>query len=150
MNYHTALVQLPLVREHGGEPVRTPEDAYRCFADIATLAQESFQVLLLNAKHRLIDREMVSLGLVDASLAHPREVLRAAICAGASAVVLCHGHPSGDPTPSAEDIRVTRQLIQAGRIIDINVVDHVIIGRSLEPGAPPYLSLRENGLCTFA
>ena len=95
MNYHTALVQLPLVREHGGEPVRTPEDAYRVCADIATLAQESFQVLLLNAKHRLIDREMVSLGLVDASLAHPREVFRAAICAGASAVVLCHGHPSG-------------------------------------------------------
>ena len=149
MNYHTALVQLPLVRESTGERVRTPEDVYHICGDIAALAQETFHALLLDAKNGVINREMVSLGVADASLVHPREVFRAAIESGAVAIVVAHNHPTGDPTPSAEDIRITRRLIEAGKVLDIKVVDHVIIGRSLEPGAQGFLSLRESGLCTF-
>ena len=143
MNYSPALVQLPLVRESSGERVRTPADAYRLCRDIAELAQESFHVLSLDVRNRLIDRQLVSLGLASSSLVHPREAFRQAIVSGASSVVLIHNHPSSDPTPSAEDIRITRQLIQAGRIIDIKVIDHVVIGR------PDFVSLREAGLCTF-
>ena len=126
MNYSTAIVQLPLVKEAKGQCVRTPTEVTAVCNDMKTLAQESFQVLLLNSKNHLINRHMVSLGLVDASLVHPREVMRPAITEGASAIVLVHNHPSGDPTPSAEDIRITRQLIEAGRIIDIRVLDHIM------------------------
>lgn len=155
MNYHPALVQLPLVREASGQRIATPDDVYRVCRDIAELAQESFHVLTLTAKNRLINRHLVSLGLVDASLVHPREVYRPALSDGASAVVLAHNHPSGDPTPSAEDIRITRQLIEAGRIIDIKVLDHVVIGRPIEPtgdqpGRAGHLSLRESGTVQFA
>jgi len=151
--YNTALIQLPLVRESTGEHVRTPEDVGRVCADISGLAQESFHVLTLNAKNRLINRHLVSLGLADASLVHPREVFRSAIGAdGACAVILVH--PSGDPAPSAEDLRITRQLVQAGRVVDIKVLDHVIIGRPIgvvdgQPGQPGFLSLRESGLVSF-
>lgn len=156
MNYSTALVQLPLVRETNGVRVRTPEDVYRVCRDIADLAQESFHVLTVNAKNTLINRHLISLGLVDSALVHPREVFRAAIGSdGASGVLLVHGHPSGDPTPSAEDLRITRQLVEAGRIVDIKVLDHIVIGRPIEargdqPGRPGYMSLRESGLCVFA
>ena len=150
-NFLTALVQLPLVRETAREKIRTPDDVYRVCGDIAQLAQESFFVLTVTAKHHLISRHLVSLGLVDASLVHPREVFRVAIRedGGASALVLAHNHPTGDPTPSAEDIRITRQLVQAGQIVDITVLDHVVIGRPLG-SSPAFVSMRESGLCTFA
>ena len=150
MNYRTALVQLPLVRESPRERIRTPEEVYRVCSDIGAFAQESFQILALDSKNRLINRHLVSLGVADASLVHPREVFRAAIAedGGACALVLVHNHPSGDPTPSAEDLRITRQLIEAGKIIDIKVIDHVVIGRPLN-GSPAFLSMRESGLCTF-
>ncbi len=148
MNYATALVQLPLVREPGTRLIRTPEDAALACADIASLAQESLHVLCLDVANRLINRHMVSLGTVDASVAHAREVFRAAVSDGASAVVLVHNHPSGSASPSAEDIRVTRGLVEAGRIMDIPVHDHVILGR--EGGnTPALLSLREAGICDF-
>jgi DNA repair protein RadC len=94
------------------------------------------------------------LGLVDASLIHCREAYRAAIRDGASSIVLIHNHPSNDPTPSAEDMRITRQLVEAGKILDIKVLDHVVIGRAVEPtdeqpGRPAFFSLRESGLCSF-
>ena len=154
MNYQTALVQLPLVREAGKERVISPADVYRVCADIADLAQESFHVLCLGSKNNLINRHMVSLGTVDTALVHPREVFRPAITDGAAAVLCAHSHPSGDPTPSAEDIRITRQLVQAGQIIGIKVLDHVVIGRAVEPvgnqsGRPGYLSLRESGVVEF-
>ena len=146
------MVQLPLmVRESGSGSavsIRTPEDIAGVCSDLRGLAQECFQVLCLNTKNQVLDRILVSLGLVDASLVHPREVFRSAIVAGACAVVLVHNHPSGDPTPSAEDVRVTRQLVQAGEILDIKVLDHVIIG---QPGAggPGWCSMREEGLANF-
>ena len=147
--YNPALVQLPLVRESTGERVRTPEDVCRVCGDIACLAQESFHVLCVNTRNCLINRHLISLGLADASLVHPREVFRAAIGEdGASAVLLVHNHPSGDPTPSGEDLRITRQLVAAGNIIDIKVIDHVIVGRPRD-GSPAFVSMRESGLVSF-
>ena len=148
MNYTAVVVQLPLVRECKQERARTPEDVAGICADLGNLAQESFHTLILNSKNRLINRVMVSMGIVDASLVHPREVFRQAVAENASAVLLVHNHPSGDPTPSAEDIRITRQMIEAGRILDIKVLDHVIIGRKSE-STQGFLSMRESGLCEF-
>ena len=149
MNYTTALVQLPLVRETRKERIRSPEDVAKICADMENLAQETFHVLLLNAKNCLVDRQMVSLGIADASLVHAREVFRPAIVENAAAIVLIHNHPSGDPAPSAEDVRITKQIIEAGRIVGIAVQDHVIIGRTSESGRG-FLSMREQGLCDFA
>ena len=90
--------------------------------------QESFWVLLLNNKHRLLRRIRVTKGLVNRSLVHPREVFREAIKDTASAVILAHNHPSGCPEPSVEDVRITERLVDAGRIIGIQVLDHLILG----------------------
>lgn len=148
MNYTTAIVQLPLVKEEAGERVATPADAYRICSDLAQLAQESFHVLILNSKNALVERCLVSLGLVDASLVHPREVFRTAIHKNAAGILLAHNHPSGDPYPSVEDIRITKQLVEAGRIIDIKILDHVIIGRK-SGDHEAFFSLREEGICKF-
>jgi DNA repair protein RadC len=106
---------------------------------------ESFQVLLLNVRKKLIRAEKISQGLLDTILVHPREVFRAAIAANAAGIVLVHNHPSGDPTPSDADIKVTRDLIRAGQLLKIEVVDHVIIGRATAERAKDYASLRELG-----
>lgn len=155
MNYSTALIQLPLVCEPGNQKIVSPADAYSICRDIVNLAQESFHVLNLNTRNVLINRHMVSLGIADSTLIHPREVFRTAIQDGASALILVHNHPSGDPQPSTEDLRITRQLVSAGEVIGIKVMDHVVIGRPVEPfgeslGRLGYLSLRESGLCTFS
>jgi DNA repair protein RadC len=148
-------VDLPLVRESmrdlNGGPVRarTPQDIVALCDDIRHSAQEAFIVVDLNAKNNVIDKRLVSLGLLDASLVHPREVFRGAIVNNAAAVVVCHNHPSGDPTPSAEDIRITRQLVDAGKVLSIRVLDHVVIGRP-DNGTPGFLSLREAGLVAFS
>ena len=127
---------------------RTPEDIVNFCADMRDASQEMLVVILLNTRNRIIDRVMVSLGIQDSSLVHPREVFRPAILKSAASVVLVHNHPSGDPTPSAEDIRVTRQLVQAGAIVGIQVLDHIIIGRP-EGVSKGYLSFRESGLVEF-
>jgi DNA repair protein RadC len=106
---------------------------------------ESFHVLLLNVRKKLIRAEPISQGLLDTILVHPREVFRAAIAANAAAIVLVHNHPSGDPTPSEADIKVTRDLIRAGQLLKIEVVDHVIIGRASAERAKDWSSLRELG-----
>lgn len=108
---------------------------------------EHFQVLLLNTRRRLLRIEPVSIsqGTLDTVLVHPREVFRAAILANAAAVVLVHNHPSGDPTPSEADIRVTRELIRAGQLLKIEVVDHIILGRRTAERTTDYVSLRELG-----
>lgn len=143
------MIQLPLVKEAKKVMVRTPENVRDVCEDIKDLAQETFHVLMLNAKNCLINRQMVTIGLADASLVHPREVFRPAIAENASAIVLAHNHPSGDPTPSAEDIKITKQLIEAGKLLNIAVQDHVIIGKESE-ASKGYLSMREHGLCGFA
>jgi len=106
---------------------------------------ESFQVLLLNTRKKLIRVEEIADGTLDTLLVHPREVFRAAITANAAGVVLVHNHPSGDPAPSEADIKTTRDLIRAGQLLKIEVVDHVIIGRASAGRAKDYTSLRELG-----
>jgi DNA repair protein RadC len=106
---------------------------------------ETLQVLLLNTRRRLIRVEEVTDGTIDTRLVHAREVFRHAIAANASAIVLAHNHPSGDPTPSEADIKVTRDLIRAGQLLKIEVLDHIVIGRATEGRAKDYSSLRELG-----
>ena len=106
---------------------------------------ETLQVLLLNTRRRLIRVEEITDGTIDTLLVHPREVFRSAIAANAAAVVLAHNHPSGDPAPSEADIKVTRDLIRAGQLLKIEVIDHVIIGRATPERPKDYCSLRELG-----
>ena len=106
---------------------------------------EKLQVLLLNTRRRLIRVEEVADGTIDTLLVHAREVFRHAIAANAAAIVLAHNHPSGDPTPSEADIKVTRDLIRAGQLLKIDVLDHVILGRATPERAKDYASLRELG-----
>ena len=106
---------------------------------------ETLQVLLLNVRRRLIRIEEIADGTLDSILVHPREVFKSAISANAAAVVLVHNHPSGDPTPSEADIKVTRDLIRAGQLLKIEVLDHVIIGHATSERSKDYASLRELG-----
>ncbi len=122
------------------EPIRGPADVFaRVGPLLRDLLQEEFHALLLNTQHRVIRDVLVTRGILDASLIHPREVFRAAIVESAAGVILVHNHPSGDPTPSQEDRAVTRQLVSAGSAVGIPVLDHVIVG---ERG---YVSLAEAG-----
>lgn len=102
-------------------------------------AVERFGVVLLDTKHQLIRERVLSIGSLDAVMAHPREVFRDALAAGAAGVVAFHNHPSGDPTPSPEDVQITRRLVTAGRILGIDFVDHLIIADAR------YFSMREFG-----
>lgn len=106
---------------------------------------EFFHALLLNARRKLIRVEQISQGLVDSIMVHPREVFRAAIAANACSVLLVHNHPSGDPVPSEADIRATRDLIRAGQLLKIEVVDHIILGRRSAANDKGYVSLRQLG-----
>jgi len=107
--------------------------------------KEEFQVLLLNTRKRLIRVEKISDGLLDTVLVHPREVFKSAIAANASSIILVHNHPSGDPTPSDADVKVTRDLIRAGQLLKIEVLDHIIFGTATKERAKDYASLRELG-----
>ncbi|MCX8117781.1 MAG: DNA repair protein RadC [Desulfobacterota bacterium] len=104
------------------------------------LRKEVFKVLLLNRANRLIKEVTISEGTLDASLVHPREVFREALLESAAGVILLHNHPSGNPTPSEEDLRITRQLVEAGRLMGIKVYDHVILA------GDDYRSLADEGL----
>jgi DNA repair protein RadC len=107
---------------------------------------EVFEVLLLNTRRRLIGNPVkIADGTLDTILVHPREVFKAAIAANAAAIVLVHNHPSGDPTPSEADIKVTRDLIRAGQLLKIEVLDHVIMGLKTAERERDYASLRELG-----
>ena len=110
------------------EPVAGPGDVYRLLAPtLGDLDHEEFHVVLLNAQNIPITHKLVTRGILDASLIHPREVFRAAIVSAAAAIILVHNHPSGSPRPSAEDWSVTRRLATAGDGLGIPVLDHVII-----------------------
>ena len=106
---------------------------------------EHFQVVLLNTRRKLISVEKISQGTLDTILVHPREVFKSAIASSASAIVLVHNHPSGDPTPSEADVKVTRDLIRAGQVLKIEVLDHIILGRQSNERTRDYASLRELG-----
>ncbi len=124
-----------------GIPVRGPRDVHEIFGHkLQDLPVEEFHVAILDSQHRLERDVTVTRGLLNSSLVHPREVFREAIAENAAAIILVHNHPSGDPTPSPDDRITTEQLVQAGRVLDIPVQDHIIIGRGR------YLSFAEAGL----
>jgi DNA repair protein RadC len=124
-----------------GTPVRSPRDVFQLMQPFADReVGESFWILALDSQHRVSGPTVITRGILNASLVHPREVFQAAILASAVAVVLVHNHPSGDPTPSPDDRAVTDQLVAAGRLLDIPVHDHVILGRGR------YTSFAEAGL----
>lgn len=114
---------------------------------IQGLEVEKFWVLCLNRKNRLKKLVEITSGTATSSLAHPREVFRAAVQHGATAIVCAHNHPSGDPAPSAADVQVTRQLREAARVVDIDLQDHVIVGTcTCDPQGRGYYSFRESGV----
>jgi DNA repair protein RadC len=128
------------------EPLDHPEAVVRWLRGRNLLkSTETLQVLSLNTRRRFIRLDEITDGTLDTLLVHPREVFRKAIAANAAAVVLAHNHPSGDPTPSEADIKVTRDLIRAGQLLKIEVLDHVIIGRATPDRPKDYASLRELG-----
>ena len=130
-------------------PMLNRPDLIRAYlAPIARgLAVEKFWVACLNRKNRLIKLVEVTSGTATSSLAHPREVFRSAIQHGATAVVCVHNHPSGDPAPSAADIQVTRQLRDAAKTVDIELLDHVVVGEiAADPRGCGYYSFRESGI----
>lgn len=131
-----------VVGEWPGGPVaiRKPEDAYHVLKEVADFDREVFVTLMLNTKNRAIGLHFVSMGTLDATLVYPREVFKAAILNNASHIVCAHNHPSGDPTPSQEDLMLTQRIVEAGKILSIDVLDHLIIGYNR------FVSLREQGL----
>ncbi len=142
---YTALrINVPCVREPTATLIRSPLDCRAALPEAADMAQEACFLLTMNRKNRLIQKHLVTLGVADASLLAPREVFLRAILDGASSLILAHNHCSGNPAPSAEDLAITRQMVAAGRIMGIEVLDHVIIGR------PDHFSIREAGLVDFA
>lgn len=137
-----------LAREvHGEAPLLdTPERVADLLREECRRCEvEQLQVVLVNTRRRLVRIERVSSGTLDTLLIHPREVFRVAIAAGAAALILAHNHPSGDPSPSEADIRVTRDLIRAGQLLKIEVLDHIILGRRVAERERDYVSLRELG-----
>jgi DNA repair protein RadC len=119
----------------------TPSEVYAAFAPLMEdLRREVFRVALLDAQNGLLRDCVVSEGTLSASLVHPREVFKPAILESAASVVLLHNHPSGDPTPSREDVRLTRQLVECARLLGLHLHDHLVIGRGR------FVSLAEQGL----
>jgi DNA repair protein RadC len=108
--------------------IREPDDVVRLFAGrLRDLQVEEFHLLALDSQSQVLREVLITRGLLNSSLVHPREVFRAAIAEAAAGIIVVHNHPSGDPTPSAEDRAVTRQLTEAGRLLDLPLYDHVII-----------------------
>jgi len=122
-------------------PLGSPAEVYAAFGPLMEdLKREVFRVALLDAQNGLLRDIVVSEGTLSASLVHPREVFKPAILESAASVILLHNHPSGDPTPSREDVRLTRQLVECARLLDLRVHDHVIVGRGR------FISLAERGM----
>jgi DNA repair protein RadC len=121
--------------------IREPEDVFRLFGNrLRDLQVEEFHLLALDSQSQVLRDVLVTRGLLNSSLVHPREVFRPAIAEAAAGIIVVHNHPSGDPTPSADDRAVTRQLVDAGRLLDVPVYDHVVVG------GERYVSFAEAGL----
>lgn len=117
-----------------------PVQVYETFSFLMQETKEMFLTLHLDGKNRIIAMDMVSVGSLNQSIVHPREVFKTACLSNAASVILAHNHPTGDPTPSSEDITITRRLKEAGEIMGIKVLDHIIVGDG------EYLSFVERGL----
>jgi DNA repair protein RadC len=137
-----------LLQDSAAAPVLSRAESVSLFLGPLTIGLdvEKFWVLCLSRRYRLIKRVELSSGTATATVAHPREVFRVALREGATALVCAHNHPSGDPTPSAADVQTTRMLREAARLVDIELIDHVIIGRpGHDPRGQGYFSFREAG-----
>jgi DNA repair protein RadC len=128
-------------QETNNNPIlKTPEQVEKLVKnELKDKKKEHFLALLLDTRSRLIKKAEISIGSLDSSIVHPREVFKEAVAASAASVIFVHNHPSGDPHPSAEDVKLTKRLVQAGEIMGIEVLDHVIIGNQ-------FLSLKREGL----
>ena len=120
-------------------PATAAEIVNRVF-DMENQPNEVFAILCLNTKKKVAGAHIISQGSLSSAIVHPREVFKAAILNNAASIVLAHNHPSGDPEPSREDIETTHRLVNAGNILGINVLDHIIVGDG------KYISLREHGM----
>ena len=128
------------------EKIDSPELVYQLLApEMRVLHKESLRVILLDTRYRLLRIQEVSLGSVNESIAHPREVFRPALISSAYAVIVVHNHPSGDPSPSQSDHSLTRRLGEAADLLQIKLLDHIIIGAPAE-GRAPYFSFKEAGV----
>ncbi|MTI80002.1 MAG: DNA repair protein RadC [Firmicutes bacterium] len=135
---HEMLVQ---ERQEQRTIIQSPDDAASLVMEkMRRLDREHFKVLLLNTKNQVLSFETISVGTLNSSVVHPREVFKVAIKKSAASVILLHNHPSGEPAPSREDISITKRLIECGETLGINVLDHIIIGDG------KYASLKEQGL----
>lgn len=118
-------------RRHRGKVprvIRGPDDVIALVGKkLRKEAREHFLVLLLNARHEVLGKETVSIGSLNASIVHPREVFKPAVLQSAASIILVHNHPSGDPEPSEEDLSITKRLVRAGDLLGIGVLDHVIV-----------------------
>ena len=127
-----ALMELGRRAAQGGKGditiIEVPEDAIHLLSYLKREKQEHFVAVLLDAKNQVLSHPTVHIGTLTMSLVGPREVFRTAIREGASSLIVAHNHPSGDPTPSPEDLEVTKRLVEVGKMLDIPVIDHVIIG----------------------
>ncbi|MDW0112378.1 RadC family protein [Sporosarcina saromensis] len=120
--------------------IRSPEDAAAyLMTDMSSLLQEHFVVLFLNVKNEVLHKQTIFIGSLNSSIVHPREIYREAVKRSAASIIAAHNHPSGNPAPSPEDIEVTKRLVEAGSIIGIDLLDHVIIGDH------KFISLKEKG-----
>jgi DNA repair protein RadC len=149
MKIYEAQLQYSLVKEGATAPLDLPCKVYQYMAGAfdKNPMQESFWVICLNMKNHPISRTMVSLGTISSAFANPREIFRIAILANAASIVITHNHPSGDPAPSRADIQVTRQLRECGKLMNIQLIDHVICGDSQsDPQGLGYYSFSEAGL----
>ncbi|MDY6011921.1 RadC family protein [Clostridium sp.] len=121
--------------------INSPKDvANMLYGEMGTINQEILKLIILNTKNEVVKIKDVFKGSLNSSLVHPREIFSEAINNSAASIIICHNHPSGDPTPSSEDIKVTTRINQSGDIIGIKLIDHIIIGRN------NYVSLKEKGI----
>ena len=126
-------VHISLVREEEGTyhpQITQSQEVYNLLNDMIDLDREEFRILLLDTKHRVLSVHTVGIGSLNVTIVHPREVYKAAVLANAAAIIAVHNHPSGDPTPSPEDYALTERLKEAGEILGIRLLDHVVIGHN--------------------
>ncbi|WP_425448734.1 RadC family protein [Dethiothermospora halolimnae] len=122
------------------DSIKSPKDIAELLKEeMRYLKKEEFRIVLLDTKNKVIDIKTISVGSLNASIVHPREVFKEAILRSSASIILVHNHPSGNPSPSHEDINITKRLVEAGDLIGIKVLDHVIIGDG-------YTSLKEEGI----
>ncbi len=140
------IYKLKMIKEDTVEystTIKSPCDIARLAREVLEMhemAEENFIILCLNTKNKIAGVHTVSIGSLNASIVHPREVFKAALLNNASGIICLHNHPSGDPAPSREDIEITHRLVNAGNILGVNVLDHVVIGDGR------YISLKEQGM----